>query len=154
MTTRTYRTCPLCEATCGLAIDIDGRDVVGVRGDEHDVFSRGYLCPKAYGLKTLHEDPDRLRVPLVRDAGGVLREASWDDAFARALDGLGRIKGAHGADAIAVYLGNPSAHSLDAMIYGQVLLRARGLSLSDAVAVLQQRHGAAAGRPDDTAHPA
>lgn len=42
----------------------------------------------------------------------------------------------------------------DLLYHLQVLLRARGLSLSDAVAVLQQRHGAAAGRPDDTAHPA
>ena len=123
---RTYRTCPLCEATCGLVIESEGRRVIGVRGDEADVFSRGYLCPKAYGLKALDEDPDRLRVPLVRDAGGELREASWDEAFAAAIGGLQRIKAEHGADAIAAYLGNPSAHSLDAMIYGQVFLRALG----------------------------
>ena len=128
-TTRTYRTCPLCEATCGLAIDLggdDGREVRGVRGDEADPFSRGYLCPKAYGLKALHEDPDRLRMPLVRGTDGELHEASWDDAFAVTLERLGAIKAKHGADAIAVYLGNPSAHSLDAMIYGQVFLRTLG----------------------------
>jgi anaerobic selenocysteine-containing dehydrogenase len=128
-TTRTYRTCPLCEATCGLAIDIadgDERAVRGVRGDEADPFSRGYLCPKAYGLKALHEDPDRLRAPMVRNATGELREASWEDAFAVALGRLGELKTRHGADSIAVYLGNPSAHSLDAMVYGQVLLRALG----------------------------
>ncbi len=124
--TRTYRTCPLCEATCGITVDVgEAGEVRGVRGDEEDPFSRGYLCPKAYGLKALHEDPDRLRAPLVRD-GGELREASWDEAFARAIDGLAAVKARHGADAIAVYLGNPSAHSLDAMIYGQVLLRALG----------------------------
>ncbi len=128
-TTRTYRTCPLCEATCGLAIDLggdDGREVRGVRGDEADPFSRGYLCPKAYGLKALHEDPDRLRMPLVRGTDGELHEASWDDAFAVTLERLGAIKAKHGADAIAVYLGNPSAPSLDAMIYGQVFLRTLG----------------------------
>jgi anaerobic selenocysteine-containing dehydrogenase len=123
---RTYRTCPLCEATCGLAIDLDGDRVTGVRGDESDPFSRGYLCPKAYGLKSLHEDPDRLRAPMVRGKDGELHETSWDEAFGVALGRLGEIKAAHGADAIAVYLGNPSAHSLDAMVYGQVLLRALG----------------------------
>jgi len=119
----------LCEATCGLAIDIaDGeeRTVRGVRGDEADPFSRGYLCPKAYGLKALHEDPDRLRAPLVRGKDGELHEASWDEAFGVALGRLGELKAKHGADSIAVYLGNPSAHSLDAMVYGQVLLRALG----------------------------
>ncbi|KAB2896384.1 MAG: molybdopterin-dependent oxidoreductase, partial [Kofleriaceae bacterium] len=130
-TTRTYRTCPLCEATCGLAIDIAedegaARSVRGVRGDEADPFSRGYLCPKAYGLKALHEDPDRLRAPLVRGKDGELHETSWDEAFGVALARLGELKAKHGADAIAVYLGNPSAHSLDAMVYGQVLLRALG----------------------------
>lgn len=118
-----YRTCPLCEATCGLALDVDGRDLRGVRGDPDDPFSRGYLCPKAHGLKALHEDPDRLRAPLVRK-GGALVEASWDEAFAVAIGRLSEIRTAHGNDAIAIYLGNPSAHSLDALVYGPVLVRA------------------------------
>ena len=68
-----YRTCPLCEATCGIAVEVDraaGR-VVTIRGDDEDPFSRGYLCPKAYGLKALQEDPDRLRRPIRRTADGL-----------------------------------------------------------------------------------
>ena len=56
-----YRTCPFCEATCGLAVKVRGDQVVSVRGDEDDVFSHGFLCPKSQGLKQLHDDPDRLR---------------------------------------------------------------------------------------------
>ena len=74
-----YRTCPLCEATCGLEITLDGDDVVQVRGDAQDVFSRGFLCPKGVALRDLHEDPDRLRTPLVR--GAVLKGPT--DAFLR-----------------------------------------------------------------------
>ena len=48
-----YHACPLCEATCGLEIRTRGREVVGIRGDEADVFSRGFICPKAYALKEL-----------------------------------------------------------------------------------------------------
>src|SRR5262249_17341748 len=48
-----YHVCPLCEATCGLAIRTRGREVVGIRGDEADVFSRGFICPKGYALKEL-----------------------------------------------------------------------------------------------------
>jgi anaerobic selenocysteine-containing dehydrogenase len=122
MTTQ-YRTCPLCEATCGLAIEVEGERVLGVRGDEEDPFSKGYLCPKAYGLKALHEDPDRLRAPLVRKQGELV-EASWDEAFATAIEKLDAVRKQHGDDAVAIYLGNPSAHSLDAMLYGPVLIRA------------------------------
>src|SRR5690349_18177089 len=61
-----YRICPLCVACCGLEIELrDGR-VANIRGDEEDVFSAGYLCPKGVALKDLHEDPDRLRAPLVK----------------------------------------------------------------------------------------
>src|SRR5687767_8021949 len=67
-----YRTCPFCEATCGLEVTLDGDDVVRVRGDADDVFSRGFLCPKGVGLQALHDDPDRLRTPLVRSTSGTL----------------------------------------------------------------------------------
>src|SRR3954468_2029874 len=61
-----FRTCPLCEATCGLAIETSDGQVVKIRGDADDVFSHGFICPKAHGLKALHEDPDRLTTPLVK----------------------------------------------------------------------------------------
>ena len=56
-----YRTCPLCEATCGLAIEVAGDRVLRVRGDQDDPFSRGFICPKGSTLGELHDDPDRLR---------------------------------------------------------------------------------------------
>src|ERR687895_50283 len=85
-----YRTCPFCEATCGMGVTIRGDEVVSVRGDELDVFSRGFLCPKSQGLKQLHEDPDRLTRPMVR-RNGELVEASWEEAFAAVDAGLSRV---------------------------------------------------------------
>ena len=55
-----YRTCPLCEATCGLEITVVGDEVTRIRGDRNDVFSKGFICPKGSTLKQLHEDPNRL----------------------------------------------------------------------------------------------
>ena len=66
---RTYRICPLCEACCGLEVKTRGEQVIGIRGAQDDVFSAGYICPKGYALKDLHEDPDRLRQPLVKRDG-------------------------------------------------------------------------------------
>ena len=120
-----YRTCPFCEATCGLAVTMRGDEVVSVRGDADDVFSRGFLCPKSQGLKQLHEDPDRLTKPLVR-RDGELVEASWEEAFEAVAEGLGRVLGGGGRDAVAVYIGNPAAHSLGPVLYGTPLLKALG----------------------------
>src|ERR671922_3062786 len=111
-----YRTCPFCEATCGLEIETDGADVVSVRGDSADVFSHGFICPKAFGIKQLHEDPDRLTTPLVR-RGGELVEASWDEAFAEIDRRLSPLL-ERDRNSVAVYIGNPNAHNLSALVYG------------------------------------
>ena len=121
-----YRTCPLCEATCGLAITLDDDRVTQVRGDADDVFSHGFLCPKGVALKAYHEDPERLRTPLVRQADGSFAEASWDEAFALIAERLPAIQAAHGKDALGAYIGNPNAHNLAGMIYGRALLKALG----------------------------
>lgn len=120
-----YRTCPLCEATCGLAITTRGREVTAIRGDRADVFSRGYICPKAYALKELDADPDRLRAPMVR-RGARWESVSWDEAFAEVERGLTPILHAHGRNAVAAYVGNPNAHNLANLVYGPALLRALG----------------------------
>jgi anaerobic selenocysteine-containing dehydrogenase len=125
MSRTAYRTCPLCEATCGLEITLDGDTVTAVRGDRDDVFSHGFLCPKGVALKDLHEDPDRVRTPLVR-RDGELVPASWDEAFSVIAERLGPILEAGGRDAAALYIGNPSAHNLSALLYVRVLAKALG----------------------------
>jgi anaerobic selenocysteine-containing dehydrogenase len=124
--TRTaHRTCPLCEAGCGLEITIRADQVVRIRGDRDDVFSKGFICPKGSTLRQLHEDPDRLRRPLVR-RDGVHVEVDWDEAWAEVDRRLTAVIDRHGREAVAVYLGNPSAHSLSAMLYNRTLLQGLG----------------------------
>jgi anaerobic selenocysteine-containing dehydrogenase len=123
------RICPLCEACCGLDVTVEGEGaaarVVAVRGDAADVFSRGYLCPKAVALKDLEADPDRLRAPLVR-RGGALVPATWDEAYAEIARRLPPLVAAHGRDALAFSLGNPNVHRLGLGLYVPRLLRAAG----------------------------
>ena len=125
MPTTVYRSCPLCEATCGVAIEIEGDRVLSVRGDDDDPFSKGYICPKGTALADLHHDPDRLTKPLIRD-GATWREAGWDEAFALVAEKLVGIRKAYGKDAVAVYQGNPTAHNLGLLTYGQLLMRTLG----------------------------
>ena len=120
------RTCPLCEATCGLEITVSGDRVAGVRGDADDVFSQGFVCPKGASIGALHHDPDRLREPLLKQEDGSFAPATWDEAFAVIAERLPAVVEAGGKDAVGVYLGNPSAHNLSQMLYGRVLLKALG----------------------------
>jgi anaerobic selenocysteine-containing dehydrogenase len=123
-----FRTCPLCEATCGLALDVDAAagTVTKVRGDADDVFSHGFLCPKGVAIKDLHDDPDRVRTPLIKQPDGSFAPASWDEAFSEIDRRLPAIMERGGRDAVAAYIGNPAAHSLAFLLYGKVLLKAIG----------------------------
>jgi anaerobic selenocysteine-containing dehydrogenase len=123
--TRTViRTCPLCEATCGLAIELDAEHrVVAVRGDADDVFSRGYLCPKGATIGELEADPDRLTTPRIRRDGRLV-EATWDEAYAEIARRLPPILASHGPDAVAIYLGNPNVHNLSGQLYARPLIKA------------------------------
>src|SRR3954453_9394281 len=124
-TRKAYRTCPLCEATCGLEITVNG-GIQKVRGDDADVFSHGFLCPKGVSLKELHEDPDRLRTPMRKQADGSLEPIGWDEAFALIDERLTPLLTEHGRNAVGIYLGNPSAHQLSSLIYNRVFIKALG----------------------------
>ena len=106
-----YRICPICEAACGLRIAADGRQVLEVRANREDVFSEGHVCAKGIALTELDADPDRLRAPLIR-RDGELQEASWQEAYAFVAERLKQVRDAHGAHAVASYIGNPTAHNV------------------------------------------
>ncbi|MGW1886293.1 molybdopterin oxidoreductase family protein [Streptomyces sp. NPDC001970] len=121
--TRTaLRICPLCEATCGLTLTIRGSRVTGARGDQDDVFSQGFICPKGASFGELDADPDRLRSPLVRDESGELREATWDEAFDTIAARIRPLIEEHGPNAVGVVLGNPNVHTMAGGLYPPVLL--------------------------------
>jgi anaerobic selenocysteine-containing dehydrogenase len=124
--TRTaIRTCPLCEAGCGLEVTVTDGAVVRIRGDRADVFSHGFICPKGSTLKQLHDDPDRLRQPLVRRDGKHV-EVTWAEAWQQVHAGLNRVIAGHGRDSLASYLGNPGAHSLSVLLYARAVIQALG----------------------------
>ena len=121
-----FRTCPLCEATCGLEISVNPQEqVVRIRGDKDDVFSHGFICPKGSTLKQLHEDPDRVRRPLVK-RNGVHVEVSWQEAWDEVERGLMGVIDRHGRGALSAYLGNPNAHNLGPQLFSGVMLRSMG----------------------------
>ena len=83
MRTTAYRACDLCEAICGLELHYEDGTLAAIRGDAADPFSQGHICPKGNAILDLEADPDRLRVPMLRE-GSTWRAIGWDEAFALA----------------------------------------------------------------------
>jgi anaerobic selenocysteine-containing dehydrogenase len=124
MTETVHRVCTLCEAHCGIRVEVSGGRVARITGDPDDVMSRGYICPKAAALADIHADPDRLRAPVKR-VGEEFVPIGWDEAITLAAEGLREVRDRHGSDAVATYLGNPGAHS-SSVIAATVLRKVLG----------------------------
>ncbi len=112
-----HMACNLCEAICGLEVTVEDDKILSIRGDKNDPLSRGHICPKALALQDIHEDPDRLVRPVKR-VGDAWQEISWHEAIETTARELARIRLAHGANAVGLYAGNPTVHSLGAMTHG------------------------------------
>ncbi|MHA7836005.1 MAG: molybdopterin-dependent oxidoreductase [bacterium] len=135
-----HRSCPTCEASCGLRVEIDPstRSVLRIEGDPEDARSQGYLCPKAYAMKEIYEDPERLKRPIRKTADGSWEEISWDEAFDHAARRLREIRDRHGADANGYYIGNPTGHNVGGQLYLPPLMNGLGSQRGFSAATMDQ----------------
>lgn len=117
-----YRNCNICEAICGIEINVRENRELDIRGDKDDPFSRGYICPKAVALQDVHYDNDRLRYPVRRTPQGWHR-IGWEEAFDEVARNLKRIHADHGRNSIATYLGNPTVHNYGALLFAPGFIR-------------------------------
>ncbi|MER7575538.1 molybdopterin oxidoreductase family protein [Streptomyces sp. NPDC126514] len=125
MSRTALRICPLCEATCGLTLTVEGSRVTAARGDRDDVFSKGFICPKGASFGAVDGDPDRLTGPLVRK-DGVLCEATWEEAFDAVAAGIRSVVERCGPHSVGIVLGNPNVHTMAGALYPPVLIGALG----------------------------
>ncbi|KRE29858.1 molybdopterin dinucleotide-binding protein [Mycobacterium sp. Soil538] len=122
-------TCPLCEAMCGLEIRVEQGHVAGIRPNRRDVWSRGHICPKGVSLGAVHEDPDRIRLPMIK-VDGQWQEVDWDTAFRRCTELLAPVIEKYGIGAVTAYTGNPLAHSFSLARYAGILLGLSGMPMT------------------------
>lgn len=118
-----YRSCNLCEAICGIAIEHADGEILAIAGDKNDPFSRGHICPKAFALKDVYHDKNRLKMPVKRDGDG-WREISWTEAFDEIETRVKTVQAKHGRNAVAVFQGNPSVHNFGTLLNSGDLLKA------------------------------
>ncbi|MCL6417615.1 molybdopterin-dependent oxidoreductase [Aestuariirhabdus sp. Z084] len=120
-----YRTCNICEAMCGIEIKHQGTEIISIKPDQQDPFSRGHICPKAVALQDYYHDPERLKTPMRKTDSG-WQPISWEDAFTEIGTKMRAIQQQHGADSVGVYLGNPNAHNFGNAIFLPHFFKALG----------------------------
>jgi anaerobic selenocysteine-containing dehydrogenase len=78
--------CPMnCHPTlCGMLAEVQDGQLIGVKGDDDNPDSRGFLCIRGQASREIFDNPARLLHPLVRDArSDAFRQATWDEALDR-----------------------------------------------------------------------
>ncbi len=120
------RSCNLCEAGCGLRFTVEDNRVLAVEPDDGDPLSAGYVCPKGIAIADVHHDPDRLRHPMRRQADGSFAPIGWEEAYALAGERLRAVRATYGADATALYYGNPLVHNYSGIFMVGALHEALG----------------------------
>ncbi len=110
--------CRICEALCGLEVDVENGRVKAIRPDERHVATEGFACPKGLKQHLLYDSPDRLRAPLERCGEG-FREVPWPRAIERVGASVRRLRAEYGADAIAMYVGTAAGFGVLHPIFAQ-----------------------------------
>ncbi|MDG2278753.1 MAG: molybdopterin-dependent oxidoreductase [Pseudomonadales bacterium] len=116
--------CRVCEPACGLVATVANDELLKLEADKDHPISKGFVCNKGiYGLD-IHNDPDRLRVPLKKTAPGVFEEISWEVALEEISERTLAIRNAHGEGSIAAYAGNPGAfNTLLGPSFGRLMMQ-------------------------------
>ncbi|BBX82378.1 molybdopterin-binding oxidoreductase [Mycolicibacterium aubagnense] len=122
---------------CGLEIQVADGKVAGIRPNKADEWSAGHICPKGASLGALHEDPDRIRRPMIK-IDGEWHEVDWDTAFRRCTELLAPVIEKHGIGAVTAYTGNPLAHSFSLSRYAAILLGLSGMPITYSPGTIDQ----------------
>lgn len=112
-----YRVCNLCEAMCGLEIEYEGSEILSVKGDPKDPFSKGSICPKGAHIQELHYSPDRLKTPVRKNEHGGWDAISWEEAYDEIGNKINGIRRTYGKDAVGMYIGNPTVHNMGILFF-------------------------------------
>lgn len=113
MTEKKHTFCRVCEPSCALVAEVENNRLIKLTPDKAHPVSRGFACHKGINFQAIHEDPDRLNTPLKRvnpkTEPGAFEEQSWDQSFVNIASQIKSIQERFGTDAIAAYVGNPTA---------------------------------------------
>lgn len=97
--------CKICTNQCGVILDIEGDQIVKIKGDFDHPLSKGYTCPKGRAIGRVHHHPDAITRPLMRK-GGKQVEVSWDECLDDIAAKFRHVVDTYGANAVGFYFGS------------------------------------------------
>lgn len=125
MTVTRHTFCRVCEATCGLEVDVEDNRVVAIRPDKQHVVSKGYSCVKGIHFDQVQNSPDRITQPMKR-IGSRWEPIGWEQAIAEIGARIKAIRDRDGGDAIAHLVGSAGGANVLAPLFRNAFYKALG----------------------------
>jgi len=117
--------CRICEATCGLEVEVEDGRVASIRPDPDHVVSRGYACVKGTRYAEIQHSPDRLTAPQKR-VGDTWTAISWDQALREIAAKIRETIDRHGPQAFGHFVGSAGGANVLAPLFRGALYAALG----------------------------
>jgi anaerobic selenocysteine-containing dehydrogenase len=117
--------CRICEALCGLEVEVDQNRVLEVRPDERHVATQGFACVKGLKQHKVYGSPDRLKYPL-RRRGDSFERVSWKQALSEIGKKVARLRSEHHPDSVAMYVGTAAGFGVLHPIFAQGFMKGVG----------------------------
>lgn len=117
--------CRICEATCGLEVEVEGNRVVAIRPDPKHVVSEGFVCVKGTRYPSIQNSPDRILHPQKR-IGTEWHEIGWDQAISEIGRKLRELSHRHGPDSVGHFVGSAGGANVLSPIFRSALMRGLG----------------------------
>ncbi|MDP1828986.1 MAG: molybdopterin-dependent oxidoreductase [Archangium sp.] len=117
--------CRICESLCGLRVTVEDNQVVEVHPDQQHVATSGFSCPKGLKQAQLYDSPDRLEYPMKR-TGTKWERVSWEQALTEIGQKVKQLRGDHGPDSLAMYVGTAAGFGVLHPVFAQGFMTAIG----------------------------
>ena len=126
----TTAVCGFSSTGCGLEIHLRNGEAINLTPARDYPVNRGTACPKGWEALTPLAAPDRATRPLVRNAGGKLVPASWDEAVGAMVSRFKKIGETHGPQSVA-FLGTGQMPSEELAFLGALAKFGMGMQHGD-----------------------
>ena len=116
--------CRICEASCGLQVDVTDNQVTDIRPNKNHIGTLGFACMKGLQQHKMYDSPDRLLYPLKRIGKDFVR-ISWTQANQEIGAKLRTLR-SDDPDSIGMYVGTAAGFSLLHPIFAEGFMQGLG----------------------------
>jgi anaerobic selenocysteine-containing dehydrogenase len=117
--------CRICEATCGLEVEVEDNRIVDIKPDRDHVVTKGFVCVKGTRFAEVQHSPDRITAPMKR-VGERWEEISWTQALAEIGAKGKQLIRDHGPNSIGHFVGSPGGANVLAPMFRNGLFKGIG----------------------------